>query len=220
MQKFAVITGDIVGSASIDIDERENLVRVLKESFGEINESIIKDVHSTFEIFRGDSFQAVLRKPELSLIVSILIRARLRSENVNIPVKKKNWDARLAIGIGDIEFSTDKTVESDGQAFLFSGRDLDNMKNTGKRLRILTPWDEVNAEMNVSLAFADSVISNWSKYQAQVFYYYLLKNEKQKELAERIKISQPAIHQRLVTGNVECIDLLRIRFENLISSKL
>lgn len=220
MHTFAVITGDIVGSKSIDLDERENLLRVLKESFDEINENLIKDVHSTFEIFRGDSFQAVLRKPELSLIVSILIRARLRSENVNIPVKMKNWDARLAIGIGNIEFSTDKTVESDGQAFLFSGRDLDNMKISGERFRIQTPWDEVNAEMKVSLTFADSVISRWSKYQAQVFYYYLLQNEKQIELAERIKISQPAIHKRLTSGNVDCIDLLRIRFENLISSKL
>lgn len=220
MQTFAVITGDIVGSKSIEIDERENLLRVLKESFGEINENIIKDVHSTFEIFRGDSFQAVLRKPELSLIVSILIRARLRSENVDIPIKNKNWDARLAIGIGSIEFSTGKTVESDGQAFLFSGRDLDNMKITGERFRLQTPWDEVNAEMKVSLAFADSVISHWSKYQAQVFYYYLLQNKKQKELAERLNISQPAIHKRLTTGNVECIDLLRMRFENLISSQL
>lgn len=220
MQKFAVITGDIVGSKSIDIDERENLLHVLKKSFDEINENVIKDHHSTFEIFRGDSFQAVLRKPELSLIVSILIRARLRSENANIPLKKKNWDARLAIGIGDIQFNTNKTVESDGQAFLFSGRDLDNMKITGERFRIQTPWSEVNAEMKVSFAFADSVISHWSKYQAQVFYYYLLQNEKQKELAERFNISQPAIHKRLSTGNVECIDLLRIRFENLISSQL
>ncbi len=220
MQTFAVITGDIVGSASIEIDERENLLRVLKESFGEINENIIKDVHSTFEIFRGDSFQVVLPKPELSYIVSILIRARLRSENVNIQVNRKNWDARLAIGIGSIQFSASKTVESDGQAFLFSGKNLDNMKKSGKRLRLQTPWDEVNAEMKVSLSFADSVVSGWSKYQAQAFYYYLLHNEKQKELAERINISQPAIHNRLATGNVECMDLLRIRFENLISSKL
>ena len=46
MHKFAVITGDIVGSTSIEIEERENLLRVLKESFDEINETLIKDVHS------------------------------------------------------------------------------------------------------------------------------------------------------------------------------
>lgn len=220
MNTFAVITGDIVRSASIQIDEREDLLGTLNESFDEINKNLLQNSASTFEIFRGDSFQAVIRKPELSLVVSLLIRARLRSENINKTDKKKSWDARLAIGIGSIEFSTGRTIESDGQAFLFSGRDLDNMKNTHNRLRIQTPWDDVNAEMKVSLSFADSVISSWSAYQAEVIYHYLLRNEKQKELAERLKISQPAIHNRLTTGGIDCIDLLRIRFENLISSKL
>jgi hypothetical protein len=224
MNTFAVITGDIVSSTSIKNENREQLLKSLKVSFQEINKTFLKETKSPFEIFRGDSFQSVIKKPELSLLISFLIRAKLRSIGINKEEKKhsikENWDARIAIGIGSIGFSTKKTIESDGQAFQFSGTTLDRIKKTEHRLKIQTPWQDVNSELEVSFSFADAIVSEWSIFQAEAFYLYLLQNETQKTLAELLNISQPSLRKRLVTGKIESIDLLRKRFENLISTKL
>ncbi len=224
MNTIAVVTGDIVSSTSIKSENREQLLKALKASFGEINKSLLKEKKPPFEIFRGDSFQAVIRRPELSLIISLLIRAKLRSMPIFKTEKhhsvKENVDARISIGIGSVTFSTKKTIESDGQAFQFSGTTLDIITKTDQRLKIQTPWQDVNSELEVSFSFADAIISEWSIFQAEAFYLYLLQNETQQTLASLLNIKQPSLRKRLVTGKIESIDLLRNRFENLILSKI
>lgn len=224
MKTIAVITGDIVGSASIKEANREFLITSLKKTFKEISKVLLNTSKSPFEIYRGDSFQAEIEKPELSLLISLLIRAKIRSlMDANEPKKrsaKRNWDARIAIGIGSLAFNSGKTIESDGQAFQFSGMLIDGMKKTDSRLKILTPWEDVNSELEVSFSFADDVISQWSYFQAEAFYHYLLNEETQNSLAKIIHRSQPSARKRLVTGKVESIDKFLHRFTTLISSKL
>lgn len=224
MNILGVITGDIVKSGAIKNENREYLLTVLKSTFLEINKCILKEPELPFEIFRGDSFQAIIKKPELTLLVSMLIRCKLRSIDINNTRNrhsfKKNWDARIAIGIGGIDYTANKTIESDGQAFQLSGKTLDGMKDTEHCLKINTAWNDVNAEMNVAFAFADAIISDWSIFQAEAFYNILLTNATQKEISENLNISKVAIHLRLKTGKLECINLFKNRFENLIRSKL
>ena len=154
----------------------------------------------------------------------MLLRSKIRSIQVDASNKtksaKNNFDARIAIGIGSVDFISNKIIESDGQAFLLSGTTLDSLKNTDIRLKIASPWEEVNAELKVECSFADAVISEWSFQQAEAFYWHLLENKTQQELAEKFSIKQPSLRKRLVTGKVDCIDILRKRFENLILSKL
>jgi len=226
MDTVAVITGDIVNSSLIVKEKREHLLYALKTSFNEINREILKEPKSPFEIFRGDSFQVVIKKPELSLLISLLIRAKLRSiiidkKSESQPVKK-SWDARIAIGIGNITFNSKKVIESDGQAFQFSGKLLDAMSNskTKPRLNIKTPWEDVNTELEVPISFTDAIVSVWSVFQAEAFFLHLLRNETQISLAEQLGRAQPTIRKRMVAGKVESIDLFRKRFEKLISSKI
>lgn len=224
MSIFAVITGDIVGSSSIIKDDRADMLKALKISFNEINKEIIKKTKPPFEIYRGDSFQVVLEKPQLSLPVSLLIRAKMRSIIVNKEEKgqivKQSPDCRIGIGIGNISFKTGKTIESDGEAYQLSGKALDSMKNTEHRLKIFTKWEEVNSELEVSFTFADTIIKEWSTYQAEAFYLYILRNETQISLAKNLNIAQSSVHKRLKTGKAESIDLFRKRFEELIMSKI
>lgn len=224
MDTIAVITGDIVSSASIESANRELFLKDLKASFKEINSVLLKEPILPFEIFRGDSFQAVIRKPQFALLVGMLVRAKLRSMNIGKDEKshpvKESRDARIAIGIGSTGFTSGKIIESDGQAFQFSGKTLDLIKNTEYRLKIQTPWEDVNSELEVSFSFADAIISEWSVFQAEAFYLYLLKNETQISLAGIFKKSQPSIRKRLVTGKMESLDLFRKRFETLILSKI
>jgi len=88
---FAVLTGDIVGSSRLSSDERIIMLSVLKSSISEINELLNLDCNEfPLEIFRGDSFQLVLSKPENALFSALYLRSAIR--------KTFNFNKRKAIG--------------------------------------------------------------------------------------------------------------------------
>lgn len=221
MENIAVITGDIIGSSQIPLGRRESILNELKGSFVEINDILLKDAISPFEIYRGDSFQAIISKPELSLLVGILIRSKLRSLTVESSTKTKrqfisNCDARISIGIGSMDYRGAQIIESDGKAFQYSGRLIESMKRTGSNFSMQTPWDNINEEMNVSLAFTSNVISRWTQKQAETIYLYLLYKESQTALATKLNVSQPTIHKRLDLGQIDSIESLLNRFQRII----
>lgn len=221
MEDIAVITGDIIDSTKIPLEKREHILNELKSSFVDINDTLLKGDKNPFEIYRGDSFQAVIVKPELSLLVGILIRSKLRSLTFDSKTETKrqfinNCDARISIGIGSLDYRGAQIIESDGKAFQYSGRLIESMKRTGSNLSMQTPWENLNEEMNVSLAFTSYVISRWTQKQAETIYMYLLYKESQTELATKLKVSQPMIHRRLDMGQISTIELLLNRFQRII----
>ena len=218
MKLYAVITGDIIGSGKLAKEEREDLLSNLKSLFGELNRHITKEKEPPAEIFRGDSFQMVLQQPEQALLVGLLIRARLRSLTASDDHEAQNyWDARVAIGIGEVTFRADRIVESDGTAFHLSGRGLDDMKKK-RSLRIRTPWPEVDEELEVACALSETIVNRWTIAQAKVIYPYLLEKKTQQALAKAFNITQGAVSQRLnEAGNVDAIKLFIRRYEQLIA---
>jgi len=173
-----IITGDIIDSTSIPIEQRKDLLTAI---------SVISEELQVFsplkcEIYRGDSFQIVVNRPEMAMLIAILLRAGLKSR---VPKgSKQNWDARIAVGIGEIEFISDSILVSDGEAFRLSGREFDEL---GKRnLAIRTRWDDANEELKISTAFADDIITNWTSSQSLVIYMSLAYQMTQKEIAEKL----------------------------------
>jgi len=66
-------------------------------------------------IFRGDSFQGVLSRPDEALNAALIIRASLLSK---FKGKRTRLDSRIAIGIGKIDYlPLDQAGEGDGEAF-------------------------------------------------------------------------------------------------------
>lgn len=61
---YAVLTGDLICSSRFRIQQLEEVLSNLKDSFKKISPDIIA---SPFVIFRGDSFQGVLARPEEAL---------------------------------------------------------------------------------------------------------------------------------------------------------
>ena len=177
-----IITGDIIDSTSIPIEHRKDLLTAI---------SVISEELQVFsplkcEIYRGDSFQIVVNRPEMAMLIAILLRAGLKSR---IPKgSKQNWDARIAVGIGEMEFISDSILVSDGEAFRLSGREFDEL---GKRnLAIRTRWDDANEELKISTAFADDIITNWTSSQSLVIYMSLAYQMTQKEIAKELGISR------------------------------
>ncbi len=186
-----VITGDIINSAAIPIEQRTKLLQQL--------DGMIKDLAVLsplqYEVFRGDSFQVIVDKAESALSIGVLIRAGLRKSTPKDA--EAIWDARIAIGVSDVEFMARHVVASDGEAFQYSGRAFDELRK--RNLIVRTRWENVNEELKVSTLFADDIISNWTPTQSFVVYQSLAFQKTQKEIA---------MQQRQSAQNISKISML------------
>jgi len=222
----AVITGDLVKSRSIKDQDISTVINSLKDTFSEINHLLLSG-NGTFEIFRGDSFQGLIPNPEQALLVAMIIRARLRtyepslsvggSTKNNKPILYAFSDARIAVGVGTNRYNADRITESQGEAFQKSGHSFDAMKKANDRLTIVTPWENINDELEVECKLADALISRWTASTAEAMYHHLLYDLNQKELATQLEITQPGVHKRLVVyGNLHCIRTFLNRYYELM----
>ena len=200
-----VITGDIIESSAIQIEYRDFLLESIRKIVDELN--VIEPLK--IEFFRGDSFQMVINNPENAMQIAILLRAGLKSHTPK--GCDKLWDARLSLGVGTISYHADNVVLSDGEAFQYSGRELDEMGK--RRLIAKTRWSDVNDELQVSTAFADDVISSWSVSQS-------LYNTAQKEIASKLQKSAQNISKLLIAAKVNLVQMYIDRYHKLISNLL
>jgi predicted DNA-binding protein (UPF0251 family) len=224
---YAVLTGDLIGSSRFRIQQREEVLSILKDSFKKISHDIIE---SQFVVFRGDSFQGVLSRPDEALNAALIIRASLLSK---FKGKRTRLDARIAIGIGTIDYlPPDQAGEGDGEAFRNSGLELDKMKKSEQNLIIRTPWTEINEELRTECALLDALIQRLTKEQAEAIAYQLPKREylvqdqviieeiTQEKIATILSISQPALSQRLKTSGYWAAQAFLERFKMIIQSKV
>lgn len=213
---YAVLTGDLVDSTAI----KEDYKSVLYQIADDINQ--YQASNFIFDIYRGDSFQGLIHDPSKALLISILVRAGLR-RNTRGTALDDIWDARIAIGIGNIAQETitpeTKLGTLDGDAFIRSGRTLDQMKKEGALLKLKTDDDQLDEEFDASFPLLDTIIRKWSTAQAEAVYWYLLDDLTQNEIGKRFGISQRAISKRLETSSVESLSNLLKRFEKIIAWK-
>ncbi len=203
-----VITGDVVESSGIQMKYRDFLLKSIQKITDDL--SVIESLR--IEFFRGDSFQMVIDTPENAMKIAVLLRAGLKAHTPR--EYNKPWDARLSLGVGSISYYADHIVLSDGEAFQYSGRGLDEIGK--RRLIVKTRWREVNDELQVSTAFADEVISSWSVSQSQAVYQALLYNTPQKEIAHKFQRSAQNISKLLSAASVNLIRIYIDRYHNLI----
>lgn len=196
MDIYAVLTGDIVKSRHID--SKDKLMNALTEAL----DTVKKEHHVEYDLYRGDSFQVVVPSASTAALIAIIIRSKLISCSLK---KQQRWDARISIGLGTISYHGSKITDSDGPAFLLSGQGLDQINKKNRRLIIKTPWTTTDKMVSLNTRFVDDIISRWSKYSAETAYYSLLYNESQSVLAARLKKSQPTINHRIATAKLDLI---------------
>jgi DNA-directed RNA polymerase specialized sigma24 family protein len=88
-----------------------------------------------------------------------------------------------------------------------------------RRLRVESPWPEIDEELNTELALLDVVAGRWSPQQAEALIAHL-RGITQTDAAKTIGISQPAVVGRLKAAGGSAIEDLCERYEHLISSKI
>ncbi len=209
----AVITGDLIDSTSYKPQELDGILNVINTEF-----ETFRSTHQTdFKIFRGDSFQGVVLEPVLALDIVLTIKTAVNK--IAIPDRKTSGltDFRIAIGIGNINLKRDSILESNGEAFQFSGKTLDTMKGDYPRLLLKTADENLNDEFNVHFGLLDSVTSKWSVASAEVV-YYLHKGKKETEVAKILGINQSAVNHRKKAANWDAISMLLKRYKTAIAN--
>lgn len=208
MKQYAVITGDVIDSTSLDEQERKTVLDQMHELIQQLHQRS----NCQYTLFRGDSLQGIVNEPVVALRHALFIKAYLQSIRFREEQRTPQVDLRLAIGIGPVEFLQPKITESDGAAFQRSGRALDGMKKIGRGLFLQTGEEKVDEEWDVILVLLEEVIRNWTVSSAEIL-KELLWEEKEIKLSQLLGISQPAINSRKKHAGWEAIKAALNRFE-------
>lgn len=215
MKNFrAVLTGDIVNSSKLGTDDRKKL----QNTFSSLSELLLKnfpeDVKYPLSNFRGDSWQAVLDRPENSLKIALLIRSYFKYQFTALEI-----DSRVAIGIGEVAFVPEENVSAgDGPAYVLSGHLLDTLKEDRMSIEISMQNSGASAALKGMIMLLDQMISHWSDSQNQAIYWSLLGYQQKKiaELWNPAPISQAAVSKNLKSADWRAVKQSLVYFETAI----
>jgi hypothetical protein len=202
-KKAGVITGDVVGSSGLNAAERKKLQQSIDEA---VEKATKRWPDLLAQQYRGDSVQITMTNSRpFALRAALLIQSLLISRQFGI---------RLAIGIGEITYASKDVVTSDGSAFRASGPYLDEMKKRSELLSVAGDNDEYTSEWQVHSASLNFLVSRWSQQQAEAIYLQL-SDLTQEEIASKLKIAQPSVHQRLQLAGWAALQKILQRFETV-----
>ena len=200
----SIITGDIINSSNYQDSKRwlEALKEVLKSMGREPR---------TWQIYRGDSFQVEIKEIVQSLQKAIKIKAAIKCI--------KGLDVRLAIGIGEKSYDAPKITEANGEAFVNSGQLFEKLIK--QNIAIKSPWPEVDHEINLLLSLALLTMDHWTPNSAEIVKAALdLPDATQKELGQKMNITQGRVSERLSRAGYEEIMKMNERYIELIQNKI
>ncbi len=186
---IAVITGDIINSQHADTEVWITKLKNLLENWG--------NAPQVWEIYRGDEFQFKCNIDDVFWHF-LAIKSLIKSQ--------ENLDVRIAIGIGQENFSSEKITESNGSAYVNSGRLLNDLKSDGDTVSIKTSIDSIDRDLNILLKWASKDFDNWTMATSEIIHEMIMnKDITQEDLAKKFAISQSSISQRLKRANYELI---------------
>ena len=188
----AVITGDVINSSSLSPESWLNSIKSVIE-----RNKISQD---KWEIFRGDMFQIEI-PPIKAMPFVIELKASLKED--------KELDVRMSIGFGAKAYTANSVLESNGEAYIYSGQEFDLLKK--KTLKIKTPWELFNIRWNMILDLALLTMDNWAPVTASIFKASLQnQNLTQKEIAKELCKSPSSISEGLSrAGNDQIMNMIK-----------
>jgi len=205
----AILTGDIVNSTQLLLEEGTKLVTVLGLFLA----------HNPHEFYRGDSFQAYIKKPDEALRLALACRCLAigitearREDTASIA------DVRISIGIGEVPTSLKSLGVARGEAFLLSGRQFDSLRETGRRLAIRCNDNEpiANIGFEVMTDYLDSICRKMTPTQANLI-VELLRGTSQQQYANTFQKSKSTVSQLANAGRWPEIEKVLKQYEQLIN---
>lgn len=198
----AVITGDIINSQKFGTEVWH---KALQEIF-------IGKSSAEWENYRGDEFQYLIQNAENSFLEFLKIKAGIK--------KIQDLDVRVSIGLGEQNFVADKVSQSNGSAFVNSGRNLEKIKAEKVNLFINSDCKQLDQKLNLIFKWVSLTVDNWSVMSAEIVELFLLNPDiNQEEAARRLQISQSSVSQRLKRANFDLLLETEVYFRQLIQSQ-
>lgn len=186
---IAVITGDIINSQHTETEVWITRLKNLLANWG--------SSPKMWEIYRGDEFQLKCNIDDIFwrfLAIKSLIKSH------------ENLDVRIAIGIGEENFFSEKITESNGTAYVNSGRLLNYLKSNGHTVSIKTSNDSVDRDLNILLKWSSKDFDNWTVATSEIIHEMIMNPEiTQEGLAKKFTISQSSVSQRIKRANYDLI---------------
>lgn len=204
MPQVAVITGDIVNSQ--DSNDSDKWLSVLTNYLSQFGES-----PQQWQVYRGDSFQLILPQPESALLVALGLKAVIK--------QCKPLDVRMGIGVGAMTHEAEQVLQSNGEAFVNSGRMFDSLKK--RTLAVKTPWNDCDKTINLQIKLALLTMDDWSDTSAEVVAMSLRNPEAtQKDIAEMLSIPQSRVSERLSRAGFDAILEMEHYYRETIVAKI
>ena len=202
----SILTGDIVNSSKLT---KEQLTSVLKklEQFLEMQSKLHSNME--FEFFRGDSVQIKLNDPQSSLMLATQIR---------IFVLSLESDIRISIGLGNINEPGERLNTSTGQAFVFSGHSLDNMK-IKSRFVFKSASKTLDSDIAVATESITAIINNWTLNRTKTVLYMMLGTSRE-DVCKKFNIKNVTLSKTLSSANYSTLKMILEWAENKINSYL
>ncbi|MCC5905709.1 MAG: hypothetical protein JJU13_05870 [Balneolaceae bacterium] len=198
MSDKLVLIGDIIGSKSIDVADREKVQQKLTDTLGEINRQS-PVIESPLTVTLGDEFQGVYSDASTLLSDTWKVLAALH------PVR-----VRFSVGIGEIltSINREQAIGMDGPAFHNARRGIENLKDTGYLYSVIkTEGDKdkttqpVTDLVNHSLKMFSNEIKRWNKVRFQIL-LSILRGDSVKVIAGKLNISEAAVYKNREEGDL------------------
>ena len=201
--RVGVITGDVINSSELTKDQKN---RVQTELFDYLKNN--SEVLMPIRFYRGDSFQLMVTKEKAALI-ALMIEAIFLSITGTF--------ARISIGIGTVSKITEDVLQSEGEAFLLSGHQIDNMKIEGRLLKIAINSVQFQPILSATFYLAESIVWGWKPGQAAVISQIPI-CKTQKEIAEKLKITGAAVSKAIKAASWPAIENFLRGYEETIKT--
>lgn len=199
----AVLTSDIVNSTLLDAAAEKKLLASL-------NTILSPYKH---EFYRGDSFQVYMKEADKALETAL--KCRTMAISLTKEESQVVSDVRTSIGLGAVEHPVHSLATARGDAFLLSGRALDEMGKTEGRLVITTKDNKLNIALSLLADYINSIYRQMTAKQAEVI-FELLNGETQQQVADKLNRSKSTISQHVTAGRWEEIENIIKNYKQLV----
>lgn len=186
----AVLVGDVIASRKAEVEEWLVPLKSFLSHFGQEG--------MDWNVYRGDSFQ-LRTDAENALDVAFRLRAHMLASG--------KFDVRIAIGLGEETYHSDRVAESNGSAYVRSGSAFEALKKGAVQVDSgRTAFDE---PINLMLKLSERVTQKWTPVVAEAVLLKLENpNINQSDLAEELGKSQSTVSDTLKRSGVD--DIYRI----------
>jgi len=197
-EPLIAIIGDIRNSR--ELERRKAIQDKLKSVLEEINSEYKEEIASRFIITLGDEFQGLLLKGNNLLKIIQEIKSAL------YPV-----ELRFGIGVGKIttDINMEMALGADGPGYYKAREAIEIIKENEKKNRAVVSDIRVEKEkadeqvllLNTVFELMKAVENEWTKRQREIIWNMLKYQDGQQKAAQRMGITQAAVHKVLIRGN-------------------